>query len=80
MNGFIKTEKLRRENNCVDVVVNGRPGSRDIAATVYDAVDVEPPGVVDGYTQQPIHGKSFAYAFEPDAADEPSVRKRQYYK
>jgi arylsulfatase len=52
----------------------------DIAPTVYEAASVEPPAAVDGVTQQPIHGKSFAYALEPNSADEPSKRTRQYYE
>jgi arylsulfatase len=52
----------------------------DIAPTVYEAADVEPPPVVDGVTQQPIHGKSFAYALDPNSADKPSKRTRQYYE
>jgi hypothetical protein len=47
---------------------------------VYEAADVEPPPVVDGVTQQPIHGKSFAYALDPNSADKPSKRTRQYYE
>jgi len=52
----------------------------DIAATVYEATGVDPPKVVDGFKQQPIHGKSFAYALAPDSAAEPSKRTRQYYE
>ena len=35
----------------------------DIAPTVYDALGVTPPGVVNGHEQMPMHGESLAYTF-----------------
>lgn len=38
----------------------------DIVATLYDMIDIEPPEVVKGYTQNPIEGISFKYTFAED--------------
>jgi arylsulfatase len=35
----------------------------DIAPTVYDALGVSPPSVVNGHEQMPMHGESLAYTF-----------------
>ncbi|NDC26289.1 MAG: arylsulfatase [Actinobacteria bacterium] len=35
----------------------------DIAPTVYDALGVTPPSVVNGHEQMPMHGESLAYTF-----------------
>ena len=35
----------------------------DIAPTVYNALGVTPPGVVNGHEQMPMHGESLAYTF-----------------
>jgi len=50
----------------------------DIAATIYDVLDITPPDVVDGFKQQPMDGVSMAYTFsDPDAA---SKKKTQYFE
>ena len=50
----------------------------DIAATIYDILDITPPEVVDGFKQQPIDGVSMAYTF--DNADAKPVKKTQYFE
>jgi arylsulfatase len=40
----------------------------DIVPTIYEVVGIQPPDVVNGYPQDPIHGVSLAYTFDdPDA-------------
>jgi arylsulfatase len=50
----------------------------DIAPTLYEAAGVTPPIAVDGATQQPIDGISFAYSF--DHADAPERHREQYFE
>ncbi|WP_160770971.1 sulfatase-like hydrolase/transferase [Alteraurantiacibacter buctensis] len=50
----------------------------DIAPTIYEAVGITPPAVVDGVEQQPIDGVSLAATFTSAAA--PEVRTEQYYE
>ncbi|RIV93356.1 arylsulfatase [Aurantiacibacter xanthus] len=50
----------------------------DLAPTIYEAIGITPPAVVDGVEQQPIDGKSFAASFTDAAA--PEVRHEQYYE
>lgn len=50
----------------------------DIVPTVYDAIGIMPPKIVDGYDQVPIDGKSFAASFQ-DASVE-SDKKVQYFE
>jgi hypothetical protein len=38
----------------------------DLVPTLYELVNIEPPAVVKGYTQNPIEGISFAYTFHPN--------------
>ena len=38
----------------------------DVVPTLYEMCKVEPPEVVQGYTQNPIEGISFAYTFNPE--------------
>ncbi len=50
----------------------------DIAATLYDILDITPPKVVNGIEQQPLDGVSLAYTFnEPEAKSE---KKTQYFE
>ncbi len=50
----------------------------DISPTVLDAIGVDPPAVIKGHAQSPIHGSSFAHTFgEPEAA---SRHETQYYE
>ncbi|HEV3281328.1 MAG TPA: arylsulfatase [Acidimicrobiales bacterium] len=50
----------------------------DIAPTIYEAVDVEPPAVYRGWEQIPISGVSMRYTF--DAPKEVSHKTVQYYE
>jgi arylsulfatase len=50
----------------------------DIFPTVIEAVGVEPPAVLGGVAQSPVHGVSFAYCF--DEADAFSRHRTQYYE
>lgn len=50
----------------------------DIAATLYDILNITPPEVVDGVKQQPLDGVSMAYTFDnPDAKP---TKKTQYFE
>ena len=49
----------------------------DIVPTLLEAVGVEMPDVVNGYTQHPIEGISFGYSF--DDADATSKKETQFY-
>ncbi len=50
----------------------------DIAATLYDILDITPPKVVNGIEQQPLDGVSMAYTFnQPEAK---STKKTQYFE
>lgn len=50
----------------------------DIAATLYDVLDITPPEVVNGIEQQPLDGMSMAYSFEqPDAK---AAKQTQYFE
>jgi arylsulfatase len=50
----------------------------DLVPTVLDALGLEPPTVLKGYPQNPIHGVSFAHTFDDAAA--PSKHTTQYYE
>jgi hypothetical protein len=50
----------------------------DIAATIYDILDITPPKVVNGVKQQPLDGKSMLYSFDKPEAK--SVKKTQYFE
>ncbi|WP_027503451.1 arylsulfatase [Rhodococcus sp. UNC363MFTsu5.1] len=40
----------------------------DVVPTLYELLDIEPPGILKGYTQHPIEGQSFAASLtDPDA-------------
>jgi arylsulfatase len=50
----------------------------DIAATIYDILEIDPPAVVDGFEQQPLDGVSMAYTFsQPEAK---TVKSTQYFE
>jgi arylsulfatase len=50
----------------------------DIAATIYDILDITPPKVVDGVDQQPLDGTSMVYTFnQPEAK---TTKKTQYFE
>jgi len=49
----------------------------DIAATIYDVLDISPPDVVHGYPQDPIDGVSMVYTFAD--ADAPPQKKTQFF-
>lgn len=50
----------------------------DIAPTILDVLDIEPPAEIRGVAQSPIHGVSFAHSF--DDAEAPTRKKTQYYE
>ena len=50
----------------------------DIVPTIYDILDITPPKLVDGVTQDPLDGISMAYTF--DSADAPGRKKGQYFE
>jgi arylsulfatase len=50
----------------------------DLVPTVLDALQVEPPTEINGVTQSPIEGVSFAHTFDDAAAK--SRRHTQYYE
>ena len=49
----------------------------DIVPTLFEILGTELPDSVNGYTQKPIEGVSFAYSF--DAADAPNGKETQFY-
>ena len=50
----------------------------DIAATIYDILDITPPEVVDGFKQQPLDGVSIAYTFDNPNVE--AIDKTQYFE
>jgi arylsulfatase A-like enzyme len=50
----------------------------DIAATLYDILDITPPKTVNGIEQQPLDGISMAYTF--DKPDAKPADKTQYFE
>jgi len=50
----------------------------DIAATIYDVLDITPPKTVNGIEQQPLDGKSMRYSFDKPEAK--STKKTQYFE
>lgn len=50
----------------------------DIAPTIYEAVGIEFPEVLNGVAQKPIEGVSMVYSF--DKADAPGRRRTQYFE
>ncbi len=49
----------------------------DIVPTLYEALTIELPAVVNGYTQKPLEGVSFAGSFENPSAD--TGKQTQFY-
>ena len=49
----------------------------DLVPTIYELVGITPPQQVNGVTQDPIHGTSFAYAF--NAPDAPGQLHTQFF-
>ena len=49
----------------------------DVAATIYDILDIDPPFAVDGFEQDPLDGVSMGYTFEDTAAVD--RKKVQYF-
>ena len=50
----------------------------DIAATLYDILDITPPSIVDGVEQIKMDGKSMVYSF--DKPDAETTKKTQYFE
>ncbi len=50
----------------------------DIAATLYEILDIEAPKVVDGFEQQPLDGTSMVYTFDHPEAE--TTKKTQYFE
>jgi arylsulfatase len=50
----------------------------DIVPTIYDVLDIQPPKLVDGISQDPIDGVSMTYSFE--SASAPGKKKGQYFE
>ncbi|MFK0685722.1 arylsulfatase [Ochrobactrum sp. BD67] len=50
----------------------------DIVPTIYDILDIQPPKLVDGISQDPLDGVSMAYSF--DAPQAPGQKKAQYFE
>ena len=47
----------------------------DIAPTIYEILDITPPRIVDGFTQEPLDGVSMVYTFkDPDAEGEKIIQ------
>jgi arylsulfatase A-like enzyme len=51
--------------------------AEDVVPTIYECLDITPPAVVKGYTQNPIEGISFKESFEK--ADAPTKKETQFY-
>jgi len=50
----------------------------DIAATIYDILNITPPRVVNGVEQQPLDGTSMVYTFENPEAE--TTKQTQYFE
>ncbi len=50
----------------------------DIVPTIYEALGITPPAVLNGVSQKPIEGVSMLYTF--DNANAPSTNKTQYFE
>ena len=49
----------------------------DIVPTIYEALNIDPPETVKGYTQHPLEGVSFAATFS--SVDAPTGKQTQFY-
>ncbi|WP_157140027.1 arylsulfatase [Roseibium aggregatum] len=52
----------------------------DVVPTILEAAGIAPPQSVDGITQTPMDGKSFAYLFDKANAGAPPPRDTQYFE
>lgn len=52
----------------------------DVSPTILEAVGITQPDEVDGVTQRPIEGTSFAYTFDTANANAPSRHTVQYFE
>ena len=52
----------------------------DVVPTILEVTGIPAPETVDGITQAPIEGTSFAYTFDKENAKEPSHHKIQYFE
>ena len=50
----------------------------DIVPTILEAIGVEPPAQIGGYTQAPIEGVSMLYSFND--ANAPTTKQIQYFE
>jgi arylsulfatase A-like enzyme len=50
----------------------------DIVPTILEAIGVEPPAQIGGYTQAPIEGASMLYSF--NNANAPTTKQVQYFE
>jgi arylsulfatase len=50
----------------------------DVAATIYEVLNITPPGVVNGFEQQPLDGVSMVYSFKKPEAQ--TTKKTQYFE
>lgn len=50
----------------------------DIVPTIYDVLDIKPPKLVDGITQDPLDGVSMTYSFDSGTA--PGQKTGQYFE
>ncbi len=52
----------------------------DVVPTILEAAGIRAPEIVDGITQAPIEGTSFAYTFDAANAKTPSRHRTQYFE
>ncbi|WP_443939196.1 arylsulfatase [Pedobacter sp. MW01-1-1] len=52
----------------------------DIVPTLYEAIGITPPLELNGVTQKPIEGISFAYTFNKDGSNAKGRRQTQYFE
>lgn len=52
----------------------------DVVPTILEVAGIMPPRTVDGITQAPMDGKSFAYLFDKENAAAPPPRDTQYFE
>jgi arylsulfatase len=52
----------------------------DVVPTILEVTGIPAPETVDGITQAPIEGTSFAYTFDKENADAPTRHKTQYFE
>ena len=52
----------------------------DVVPTIFEAIGIPQPTMVNGIAQVPWDGTSMVYSFDKAAADAPSTRKTQYFE